>query len=295
VKLAMLRLQTLGRCRTAVRSFSTTTNWSKFWSNKWIEPEAEEIISRAYAQHQALIDHSTPQRPRVTHEELETLGAPFPSHPSPKIGDKIARNLVHGLTPFTHWFFRDKYNHHAVVLETVAAVPGFVGGMLRHFRSLRRMDRDHGWISTLLEDAENERMHLLCVRQRAPPTRSQHLDASDSTHPNGKGASCFGTRFLCSGLRCDVHYQPGHCAPFCWIPGGGGGVRVHRLSHGPRRWRSSQRVRLIPLAPAACISAVTPDAGRRLPSPSVTGVLVSRRPSAMLSSTSERMSVSTAT
>jgi len=170
VKLAMLRLQTLGRCRTAVRSFSTTTNWSKFWSNKWIEPEAEEIISRAYAQHQALIDHSTPQRPRVTHEELETLGAPFPSHPSPKIGDKIARNLVHGLTPFTHWFFRDKYNHHAVVLETVAAVPGFVGGMLRHFRSLRRMDRDHGWISTLLEDAENERMHLLTWMQVTQPT-----------------------------------------------------------------------------------------------------------------------------
>ncbi len=34
-------------------------------------------------------------------------------------------------------------------------------GMLRHLRSLRRMDRDHGWIHTLLEEAENERMHLL--------------------------------------------------------------------------------------------------------------------------------------
>ena len=33
--------------------------------------------------------------------------------------------------------------------------------MLRHLRSLRRMDRDHGWIHTLLEEAENERMHLL--------------------------------------------------------------------------------------------------------------------------------------
>jgi Alternative oxidase len=31
----------------------------------------------------------------------------------------------------------------------------------RHFRSLRTLKRDHGWIATLLEEAENERMHLL--------------------------------------------------------------------------------------------------------------------------------------
>jgi len=44
-------------------------------------------------------------------------------------------------------------------------------GMLRHLRSLRRMDRDHGWIHTLLEEAENERMHLLTflkLRQPGP-------------------------------------------------------------------------------------------------------------------------------
>ncbi|TMW64549.1 hypothetical protein Poli38472_011429 [Pythium oligandrum] len=46
-------------------------------------------------------------------------------------------------------------------LETVAGVPGMVGGMTRHLRSLRLMRRDYGWIHTLLEEAENERMHLL--------------------------------------------------------------------------------------------------------------------------------------
>lgn len=40
-------------------------------------------------------------------------------------------------------------------------VPGMVGGMLRHMQSLRAMRRDNGWIHTLLEEAENERMHLL--------------------------------------------------------------------------------------------------------------------------------------
>ncbi|CEG40703.1 alternative mitochondrial precursor [Plasmopara halstedii] len=46
-------------------------------------------------------------------------------------------------------------------LESVAGVPGMVGGMLRHLRSLRKFKRDYGWIHTLLEEAENERMHLL--------------------------------------------------------------------------------------------------------------------------------------
>ena len=36
------------------------------------------------------------------------------------------------------------------MLETVAGVPGMVGAMTRHFHSLRRMRRDHGWIHTLL-------------------------------------------------------------------------------------------------------------------------------------------------
>ena len=44
-----------------------------------------------------------------------------------------------------------------------------VGGMLRHMRSLRSMRRDNGWIHTLLEEAENERMHLLTFLQLRQP------------------------------------------------------------------------------------------------------------------------------
>jgi threonyl-tRNA synthetase len=54
-------------------------------------------------------------------------------------------------------------------LETLAGVPGMVAAMLRHFRSLRDMRRDHGWIHTLLEEAENERMHLLVFLQLRQP------------------------------------------------------------------------------------------------------------------------------
>lgn len=56
--------------------------------------------------------------------------------------------------PYSKWLLR------IVFLETIAGVPGMVGGMSRHMKSLRTMERDHGWIHHLLQEAENERMHL---------------------------------------------------------------------------------------------------------------------------------------
>jgi len=56
-----------------------------------------------------------------------------------------------------------------IFLETVAGVPGFAAGMMRHLQSLRKMERDHGWIHTLLEEAENERMHLMTFMQLRRP------------------------------------------------------------------------------------------------------------------------------
>lgn len=41
--------------------------------------------------------------------------------------------------------------------------------MCRHLRSLRKMERDHGWIHHLLEEAENERMHLFVFLQMKQP------------------------------------------------------------------------------------------------------------------------------
>lgn len=56
-----------------------------------------------------------------------------------------------------------------IFLETVAGVPGFAAGMIRHLQSLRRMERDHGWINTLIGEAENERMHLLTFLKLRQP------------------------------------------------------------------------------------------------------------------------------
>ena len=56
-----------------------------------------------------------------------------------------------------------------IFLESVAGVPGMVAAQHRHFRSLRTLSRDYGWIHTLLEEAENERMHLLTFLRTFPP------------------------------------------------------------------------------------------------------------------------------
>ena len=56
-----------------------------------------------------------------------------------------------------------------MMLETVAAVPGMVGGMLLHLKSLRSFGHSGGWIKALLEEAENERMHLMTFMEVAKP------------------------------------------------------------------------------------------------------------------------------
>lgn len=93
------------------------------------------------------------------------------SHTEPKdLVDKIAYTLVKMLRIPADLFFAKKYGHRAIVLETVAAVPGMVGGMLLHLKSLRLMKPDEGWIHTLLEEADNERMHLMAFIELEKPS-----------------------------------------------------------------------------------------------------------------------------
>ena len=72
-------------------------------------------------------------------------------------------------------FFAKRYGHRAIVLETVAAVPGMVGATIQHLTCLRRMKDDGGWIRTLMEEAENERMHLMTFIEVARPTYFERL------------------------------------------------------------------------------------------------------------------------
>ena len=89
--------------------------------------------------------------------------------------DRIAYAFVRFLRFFADTFFARRYGHRAVVLETVAAVPGMVGGVLQHLHSLRRLEGDHGRIRLLLDEAENERMHLLTFLHITRPSRLERL------------------------------------------------------------------------------------------------------------------------
>ena len=92
------------------------------------------------------------------------------SHIAPQsVSDRVAFAFVKLLRFCADTFFAHRYGHRAVVLETVAAVPGMVGGLWQHLRALRMMRDDDGWIRTLLDEAENERMHLMTFVKIAQP------------------------------------------------------------------------------------------------------------------------------
>ena len=93
---------------------------------------------------------------------------------------KIRNALAMGMTKFfrciADTFFAQRYGHRAVVLETVAGVPGMVAGMWLHFKSLRKMRT--GWgpdIREMLAEAENERMHLMFFIEIAKPNLFERI------------------------------------------------------------------------------------------------------------------------
>ena len=96
-------------------------------------------------------------------------------HIATGFSDKTAYAFTKFLRFFADTFFSGRYGHRAVVLETIAAVPGMVGGALQHLRALRRMQSDNGWIRKLLDEAENERMHLMTFIEIAKPNAFERI------------------------------------------------------------------------------------------------------------------------
>jgi len=93
------------------------------------------------------------------------------SHYQPvNLSDRVALSFTKSMRFFADTFFQKRYGHRAVVLETVAGVPGMVSGMWTHLTSLRTMKPGYGpKIRTLLAEAENERMHLMTFIEIAKP------------------------------------------------------------------------------------------------------------------------------
>jgi len=106
-------------------------------------------------------------------QEIDERLANLWQHKPQTFSDKAVHGVMYTLYKVFNWMTGFKPQNtpvravewRLILLESIAGVPGFMAAMFRHFRSLRTMRRDHGWIHTLLEEAENERMHLLvCLK-----------------------------------------------------------------------------------------------------------------------------------
>ena len=104
----------------------------------------------------------------------ESIGAQLHTPPE-SFSDSFALFITKTLRFFADTLFRKRYGHRAVVLETVAGVPGMVAGVVHHLRSLRNMKDDNGMIKELLDEAENERMHLMTFIEIANPSKFERF------------------------------------------------------------------------------------------------------------------------
>ena len=106
--------------------------------------------------------HST-RYSRTSREVLEALDKNWMDQPHYEPitwQDGVALRIVKFLRRCSDAYFGDRLLDRACMLETIAAVPGFVAGMIHHMRSLRRMVHCN-WIKPVMDEAENERMHLM--------------------------------------------------------------------------------------------------------------------------------------
>lgn len=147
------------------------------------------------------------------------------------VADYTALAITRTLRFFADIFFAKRCGNRAIVLETVAAVPGIVGGMLVHLRCRRWMVSDHGWIRTLLEEAENERMHLMTFVQIAQPNWFERLVVL-----------LVQAIFFCVLLPA-VSDVPAHRPPPGRLLRGAGGHQLHLVSSGDRRGQGGEHRR----------------------------------------------------
>lgn len=95
------------------------------------------------------------------------------THVPARLSDRFAQRVVSIARWLADRSFGDRYGHRAVVLETIAAVPAMAAANLLHLKHLRRMTDDDGWIRTLMNEAENQRAHLMLFVGLSRPSSTE--------------------------------------------------------------------------------------------------------------------------
>src|SRR5690606_9551610 len=96
-------------------------------------------------------------------------------HTPASLADRIAAGIVRLMEGAARLFFGRRYGDGAVVLETVAAVPAMVAATLLHLKCLRRMMDDRGWVRAFMDEAENQRAHLMAFVALEQPGPGERL------------------------------------------------------------------------------------------------------------------------
>ncbi len=89
--------------------------------------------------------------------------------------DRFAAGVARLMASMAAVFFGRRYGDRVIVLETIAAVPGMVAATLLHLKCLRRMIDDRGWVRTFMDEAENQRAHLMAFVAIQQPSTAERL------------------------------------------------------------------------------------------------------------------------
>lgn len=141
---------------------------SKNFASKWKPkmPDHKFIIDKdSYRFPHPIWNLKDAEKVEITHFEPKTIRDKFAY-----FAMRILRTSFDKLSGYKPGEMNESlYIRRCIFLETFAGVPGFIGGMMRHLNALRSLRQDGGWIHHLLEEAENERMHLLTFLQIRQP------------------------------------------------------------------------------------------------------------------------------
>ncbi|MGE0753306.1 MAG: alternative oxidase [Variibacter sp.] len=91
------------------------------------------------------------------------------------LSDRFALASARFLAAAAGKLFGRRYGDRVIVLETIAAVPAMVAATLLHLRCLRRMIDDKGWVRTFMDEAEDQRAHLMSFVAIARPSGWERL------------------------------------------------------------------------------------------------------------------------
>ena len=91
------------------------------------------------------------------------------------LSDRIAIATARAMASIAAVFFGRRYGDRVVILETIAAVPGMLAASHLHLKCLRRMLDDRGWVRVFMDEAENQRAHLMAFVAIQQPSGFERL------------------------------------------------------------------------------------------------------------------------